>query len=161
MKIAFGADWVGFEHKKALIGFIRQLGHEVIDMGGSSSENNDYPDFAEKVGLAVAAHEVDFGILICGTGIGMSIAANKIPGVRAALCHDAFTAGRSRGHNNANVLVMGAQVVSIPHAEELVALWLTTGYDGGRHEPRLVKLASLEERTKSSESYDRTLNPLC
>jgi ribose 5-phosphate isomerase RpiB len=129
MKIAFGADWVGFEHKKSLIGFIRQLGHEVIDMGG--------------------------------TGIGMSIAANKIPGVRAALCHDGFTAARSRAHNNANILVMGAQVVSIPHAEELIAIWLTTDYAGGRHEPRLEKLASLEERAKLSESYDRSVNPLC
>jgi ribose 5-phosphate isomerase B len=161
MKIAFGADWVGFEHKKSLIGFIRQLGHEVIDMGGDSSEVNDYPDYAEKVGLAVVDHQVDLGILICGTGIGMSIAANKIPGVRAALCHDGFTAARSRAHNNANILVMGAQVVSIPHAEELIAIWLTTDYAGGRHEPRLEKLASLEERAKLSESYDRSVNPLC
>ncbi len=150
MKIAIGADWVGFEHKKALIEFIHQLGHEVVDMGGPSSEINDYPDFAEKVGRAVVDKEVDLGILICGTGIGMSIAANKIPGVRAALCHDAFTTARSRAHNNANILVFGAQVVSIPHAEELIKVWLTTDYLGGRHEPRLKKLCSLEEKMISS-----------
>ena len=154
MKIAFGADWVGFEHKKSLIGFIHRLGHEVIDMGGTSSEMNDYPDFAEKVGLAVANRQADLGILICGTGIGMSIAANKIPGVRAALCHDAFTTARSKAHNDANVLVFGAQVVSIPHAEELIALWLSTDYDGGRHEPRLKKICGLEDKNAPSESYD-------
>ena len=149
MKIAFGADWVGYEHKKHLIEFVRQLGHEVIDMGGVSSEVNDYVDYAEKVAQAVAAHEVDLGILICGTGIGMSIAANKVPGVRAALCHDAFTTARSRGHNDANVLALGAQVVSVPHAEELIKIWLTTEYQGGRHEPRLRKICGLEERVKA------------
>jgi ribose 5-phosphate isomerase B len=160
MKIAFGADWVGFEHKKSLIEFIRQLGHEVIDMGGTSSEPNDYPDYAEKVGLAVVDHEADLGILICGTGIGMSIAANKVPGVRAALCHDGFTTARSRAHNDANVLVFGAQVVSIPHAEEMITIWLSTEYQAGRHEPRLQKLLTLEEKLKPSESYDRALNQL-
>jgi ribose 5-phosphate isomerase B len=155
MKIAFGADWVGYEHKKVLIEYVRQLGHEVVDMGGPSSEINDYPDYAEKVGLAVVNKEVDLGILICGTGIGMSIAANKIPGVRAALCHDAFTTARSRAHTNANILVLGAQVVSVPHAQELLSTWLTTDYLGGRHEPRLKKLCSLEEKMLSSE-YDHT-----
>lgn len=153
MKIAMGADWVGYEHKKVLIDFIRQLGHEVVDMGGPSSEINDYPEYAEKVGRAVVDKEVDLGILICGTGIGMSIAANKIPGVRAALCHDAFTTARSRAHTNANILVFGAQVVSVPHAEELIRLWLTTEYLGGRHEPRLKKLCALEEKVLSS-TYD-------
>jgi ribose 5-phosphate isomerase B len=156
MKIAFGADWVGFEHKKSLINFIHQLGHQVIDMGGPSSEMNDYTDYAEKVGAAVVDKSVDFGILICGTGIGMSIAANKIPGIRAALCHDAFTTARSRAHNDANILVMGAQVVSIPHAEELIKIWLTTDYLGGRHEQRLKKLGALEEKMLSPVDYDRS-----
>jgi ribose 5-phosphate isomerase B len=150
MKIAFGADWVGYEHKKVLIEYVRQQGHEVVDMGGPSSEMNDYPDYAEKVGRAVVDHEVDLGILICGTGIGMSMAANKIPGVRAALCHDAFTTARSRAHNNANILVFGAQVVSVPHAQEMISIWLTTDYLGGRHEPRLKKLVSLEDKMLSS-----------
>ena len=160
MKIAFGADWVGFEHKKSLIEFIRQLGHEVVDMGGPSSEPNDYPDYAEKVGLAVVDKTADLGILICGTGIGMSIAANKIPGIRAALCHDAFTTARSRAHNNANVLVFGAQVISIQHAEELIKVWLTTDYDGGRHEPRLEKLRILDEKQIPSTYPERSSDPL-
>jgi ribose 5-phosphate isomerase B len=155
MKIAIGADWVGYEHKRVLIDFIRRMDHDVVDMGGPSSEMNDYPDYAEKVGRAVVDNVVDLGILICGTGIGMSIAANKIPGVRAALCHDAFTTARSRAHTNANILVFGAQVVSVPHAEELIKVWLTTEYLGGRHEPRLKKLCALEEKVLSS-----TDNPL-
>lgn len=159
MKIAIGADWVGYEHKKVLIEFIRQLGHEVFDKGGPSNENNDYPDYAQKVGWAVVNNEVDAGILICGTGIGMSIAANKIPGVRAALCHDAFTAARSRAHTNANILVFGAQVISVPHAEELIKVWLSTDYQGGRHEPRLKKLRDLEEDVVSS-TYDRSKDRL-
>jgi ribose 5-phosphate isomerase B len=145
MKIAIGADWTGYEHKKALINFMSDMGNEVIDMGGDSSAMNDYPDFAEKVGRAVAQGQVDWGILICGTGLGMSIAANKIHGVRAALCHDAFTTKRSRAHNNANVLVFGAWVVSIPHAMELVDVWLASEYEGGRHAPRLQKIGQMEE----------------
>jgi len=145
MRIAIGADWVGYELKVGLVEFLTELGHEVIDMGADSSEPNDYPDFAEKVGRAVAEKEVDRGIVICGTGIGVSIAANKIKGVRAALCHDAFTTSHSRRHNDANVLALGAWVVSVPHARELVELWLGTEYDGGRHEPRLEKIRRLEE----------------
>ena len=145
MRIAIGADWTGFEHKRALINFMSDLGNEVIDMGGDSSAMNDYPDFAEKVGRAVAQGQVDWGILICGTGLGMSIAANKIHGVRAALCHDAFTTKRSRAHNDANVLVFGAWVISIPHAKELVEIWMASEYEGGRHIPRLQKIGQMEE----------------
>ena len=118
MRIAIGADWVGFDLKQELIEFMEQLGHDVLDQGSYSNEMNDYPDFAEKVGNAVVSGMADTGVLICGTGIGMSIAANKIKGVRAALCHDAFTTSRSRGHNDANVLVLGALIVSFPHAQE-------------------------------------------
>jgi ribose 5-phosphate isomerase B len=159
MKIAIGADWVGYQHKKALNEYLQKLGHEVLDVGGHSIEMNDYPDYAEMVGRAVAEKQVDFGILICGTGIGMSIAANKIPGVRAALCHDGFTTARSRGHNNANILVMGAQVVSVPHAEELISIWLNTDYSGGRHEPRLNKICALEEKAQSS-MFDQSADNL-
>lgn len=144
MQIVIGADWVGFHLKEELIGFIKGLGHEVIDVGGFSSEMNDYPDFAEKVGTAVVKGDADTGVLICGTGIGMSIAANKIMGVRAALCHNAFTTSRSRGHNDANVLVFGALIVSSPHAQELLQLWLETSYEEGRHVPRIVKINRLE-----------------
>ncbi|OGO09999.1 MAG: ribose 5-phosphate isomerase B [Chloroflexi bacterium RBG_13_68_17] len=144
MRIAIGADWVGFEMKQGLAEHIRGLGHSVLDLGADSSEPNDYPDYAEKVGLAVAGGQADLGILVCGTGIGMSIAANKVKGIRAALCHDAFTAARARGHNNANVLALGAWVVSLPHARELIEIFLGSPYDAGRHEPRLAKIRQLE-----------------
>lgn len=145
MQIAIGADWVGFHLKEELIGFINELGFEVIDAGGFSDQTNDYPDFAEKIGKAIADGEAETGVLICGTGIGMSIAANKITGVRAALCHNAFTVARSRGHNDANVLVLGAWVVSPKHAQELLKLWLDTPYEKGRHVPRLEKIKNLEK----------------
>ena len=145
MRVAIGADWVGFELKSALIKCLRELGHDVVDMGADSAEANDYPDYAERVALAVAAGAAERGVLICGTGIGMSIAANKVHGVRAALCHDAFTTARSREHNDANVLALGAWVVSVPHAKELVELWLATPYQAGRHVPRLEKIRRLEE----------------
>jgi ribose 5-phosphate isomerase B len=144
MRVAIGADWVGVDLKEELKNCLQELGCQVADMGAQSSEPSDYPDFAAKVGLAVARNEADRGIVICGTGIGMSIAANKIKGVRAALCHDAFTTSLSRKHNDANVLALGAWVVSLPHARELVRLWLETPYEGGRHEPRLEKITRLE-----------------
>jgi ribose 5-phosphate isomerase B len=147
MKLAIGADWVGIDLKKGLVDHLQALGHEVMDVGAFSSEMNDYPDFAEKVGEAVVVGEVDLGIVICGTGIGMSIASNKVRGVRAALCHDAFTVLRSREHNDANVLALGAWVVSLPHACELVDLWLKTDYAGGRHESRLRKIEALDRRS--------------
>jgi len=147
MKLAIGADWVGIDLKQGIVDHLQQSGHEVLDVGAFSSEMNDYPDFAEKVGEAVVAGDADLGIVICGTGIGMSIAANKIHGIRAALCHDAFTVERSREHNDANVLAMGAWVVSLPHAVELVDIWLQTGYAGGRHESRLRKIETLDRRS--------------
>lgn len=146
MKIAIGADWVAIDHKQAVIDHLKAHGHTVLNMGSDSNEMNDYPDFAEKVAKSISDGDAEVGVLFCGTGIGMSIAANKIPGIRAALCHDAFTTVRSRGHNDANVLVMGAWVVSIPHALELIDLWLQTPYDAGRHVPRLEKIKKLEEK---------------
>jgi ribose 5-phosphate isomerase B len=145
MRIAIGADWVGFDLKSQLIPYLEQLGHAVLDLGADSSCANDYPDYAAAVAHAVSEGEADTGILICGTGIGMSIAANKVRGVRAALCHDAFTVARGRAHNDANVLALGALVVSLPHAQELVALWLHTAYEAGRHEPRLEKIRHFED----------------
>lgn len=144
MRVAIGADWVGFELKSQLLPYLRELGHDVLDLGADSAQPCDYPDFAEKVAHAVAGQTADTGILICGTGIGMSIAANKVPGVRAALCHDAFTVVRGRAHNDANILALGAWVVSPPHAQELVALWLNTPFEAGRHVQRLEKVRQLE-----------------
>jgi ribose 5-phosphate isomerase B len=145
MRIAVGADWIGFDLKQGLIEHIRSLGHEVLDQGTDSGEMNDYPDFAEKVGDVVAKGQADLGVVICGTGIGMSIAANKVKGIRAALCHDAFTAARARGHNDANVLALGAWVVSLPHAKELIEVFIGSPYEAGRHDPRLAKIRRLED----------------
>ncbi len=144
MRIAIGADWVGYELKQGLIEHVKSLGHTVLDQGADSSEPNDYPDFAERVGRVVVGGQADLGVVICGTGIGMSIAANKIKGIRAALCHDAFTVARAREHNDANVLALGALVVSLPHATELVEIFLGSAYDGGRHMARLAKIRQLE-----------------
>jgi ribose 5-phosphate isomerase B len=149
MRVAIGADWVGFDLKQGLIEHVKALGHVVLDLGADSGEANDYPDYAEKVGRAITGGKADIGIVICGTGIGMSIAANKIKGVRAALCHDAFTTERARGHNDANVLAMGALVVSLPHAAQLVEVFLGSPYEGGRHEARLTKIRNLEDATPS------------
>jgi RpiB/LacA/LacB family sugar-phosphate isomerase len=135
---------VGFDHKTALLKSIQGLGHHVVDVGGDSAEPNDYPVFALRVAEAVTGGDAEVGILLCGTGIGMSIVANKVKGIRAALCHDAFTVKRARGHNNANVLAMGALVVSIPHACELAEAFLSAPFEAGRHVPRLQKIDALE-----------------
>lgn len=145
MRVAIGADWVGYQYKHDLTLFLESAGHEVIDMGGESEQANHYPIYAEKVSRAVIDQLVDCGILICGTGIGMSIASNKIKGIRAALCHDAFTTRLSRNHNNANVLCMGAWVVSIPHAKELVDLFIHSSYDGDRHVTRLDMINQIDD----------------
>ncbi|MCL5075696.1 MAG: ribose 5-phosphate isomerase B [Chloroflexi bacterium] len=144
MKVIIGSDHVGWELKRELVAFLRSQGLEVTDVGTHSADPVDYPDFAYLVGQGVAAAEYDRGILICGTGLGMSIAANKIKGVRAALCHDLFTAKKSREHNDANVLVLGAWLVPPQHAFEIISTWLQTEYEGGRHGKRLEKMKQLE-----------------
>jgi len=141
MKVIIASDHMGFPLKQAVVDHLTSLGVTVTDAGPDTSEVSvDYPDFAQRVGKAVAAGEYERGVLICGTGLGMSIAANKIPGVRAALCHDVYTAHQSRAHNDANVLVMGAWVVTPQRAAGIVDEWLNTPFEGGRHVPRLAKL---------------------
>ncbi|MBO2521895.1 MAG: ribose 5-phosphate isomerase B [Clostridia bacterium] len=140
MKVAVGCDHAGFPLKETVIAALRKLGAEVVDFGTHSLESVDYPDFGERVGRAVASGEVDRGVVICGTGIGVSIAANKVPGVRAALCHDVYSARMSRAHNDANVLAMGARVIGPGLAEAIVEAWLTTSFEGGRHRVRVDKL---------------------
>ncbi len=146
LRVACGADAAGFELKAAIIGHLQGLGQDVRDYGTYDRDVVDYPDYAARVCAAVVDGQVDLGILVCGTGIGMSIAANKFNGVRAALCHDTFGARMSRNHNNANVLALGAWDVTVERAPEIVEVWLASGYDGGRHEPRLEKIANLEAR---------------
>ena len=141
MKIAIGADHGGFELKQEVVAFLRTVKDvEVSDLGTTSKESVDYPDFGKKVAEAVTNGTADRGILICGTGIGMSITANRFPKVRAALCHDHFTAQMSRLHNDANILVLGERVIGKGVALEIVKTWLETEFEGGRHQLRLSKI---------------------
>ncbi len=137
MKIAIGSDHGGFVLKTRIRGLLISLGHEVTDVGCFSEEAVDYPVQAKEVTQMISRGEADRGILICGTGIGMSIVANRVPGIRAALCHEIFTATMSRKHNDANVLCMGGRVIGPSLAEEMVRVWLETGFEGGRHQRRL------------------------
>jgi ribose 5-phosphate isomerase B len=144
--VAIGADHGGFELKQQLKEHLRDWGYQVLDLGTDSAEAVDYPDFAEAVGNAVARGEAWLGIVLDGAGIGSSIAANKVPGVRAALCYDRATARNSREHNDANVLTLGAKLIAPEAAREIVALWLSTPFAGGRHQRRVDKIRGIEER---------------
>jgi len=141
VKIAIGCDHGGYELKKSIIELLNQESCEVLDVGCDSIVSVDYPDFANALCKAVQNQEADRGILICGTGIGMSIAANRFDGIRAALCHELFTARMSREHNNANVLCLGARVVGPGLALEIVRTWLHAEFGGDRHQRRLDKFA--------------------
>jgi ribose 5-phosphate isomerase B len=145
--VAIGADHGGYELKEQLKGHLRDWGYQVLDLGTNSAEAVDYPDFAEAVGNAVADGKASLGIVIDAAGIGSSIAANKVPGVRAALCYDRATARNSREHNNANVLTLGAKLIAPEAAREIVALWLSTPFAGGRHQRRVDKIQGIEERS--------------
>jgi ribose 5-phosphate isomerase B len=141
VKIAIGADHGGFHLKEMIRGLVTDLGHEVHDMGCYSMESVDYPDIAKLVCAQVDTGVMDRGILICGTGIGMSMAANRYQHVRAALCHDHYTARMSREHNNANVLCMGERVIGIGVADEIVRIWLEIEFSGGRHLGRIEQFS--------------------
>ncbi|MCS7286906.1 MAG: ribose 5-phosphate isomerase B [Anaerolineae bacterium] len=146
MRIAVGSDHAGFNLKQEVIELLRELGHQVYDAGTYSAEPSDYPDFAAIVGRAVAEGRADAGILICGTGVGMSIAANKIKGVRAAACYDIFTARMAREHNDANILCLGAWVVGKGVAFEIVKTFLNAKFsEVDRHYRRIAKIKALEE----------------
>jgi ribose 5-phosphate isomerase B len=149
MKLAIGCDHGGFELKEEILKFLNKITNvDVVDYGTNGRDSVDYPDFGQKVAEAVSAGAADRGILICGTGIGMSIVANRYPKVRAALCHDHFTAQMSRLHNDANVLVMGDRVIGKGVALEIVKTWLDTEFEGGRHQTRLDKIRQLERSIK-------------
>lgn len=144
MRIAIGADHAGFELKEHLVGFLREQGHDVSDHGTDSTASVDYPPIMAGVGRAVAAGEADRGIVLGGSGQGEQIAANKVASVRAALCNDLYTARLSREHNDANVLSIGARVVGTGLAEEIVTLWLSAEFEGGRHQRRVDQISDLE-----------------
>ncbi len=138
--ILIASDHAGFALKHHVIKFLTGLGHEVRDLGVDSERSVDYPDFAHRLALAVSAGEAERGILICGTGLGMSMAANRHPGIRAALCHDAYTAEMARRHNDANVLCMGGRTTGPAVAEQMTAIFLATPFEGGRHQRRVGKI---------------------
>lgn len=144
MKVAIGSDHAGFELKQHLIATMAADGHEVLDLGTHSSESVDYPPICAAVGRAVVAGEADRGIVLGGSGQGEQIAANKVFGVRAALCNDLYLARMSRQHNDANVLAMGGRVVAFGLADEILRLWLSTDFEGGRHRARLDQIADIE-----------------
>lgn len=162
MRIIVASDHMGFPLKQAVVDYLTSLGLAITDAGPDTPEVSvDYPDFAQRVSRAVAAGEYDRGVLICGTGLGMSIAANKIPGARAALCHDVYTAHQSRAHNDANILAMGAWVITPQRAAGIVSEWLNTQFEGGRHVPRLAKLdVEFASVQAECDSQVRTLEPV-
>ena len=146
MRIAIGADHRGLELKQSVIKLLTQMGHSYEDFGSHTTEPVDYPDIAKKVAEAVARGDFERGILICDTGIGMCIAANKVKGIRAALCHDGFSARRARQHNDANILCLGTGETP-DTVREIVEAFLNTQFEGGRHQRRLDKIKAMEEIT--------------
>jgi ribose 5-phosphate isomerase B len=151
MRIAIGSDHRGYSIRDKLRALLTGLGHEVIDLGTNSSDPVDYPDIAVLVGQKVADHEVDRGILVCATGLGMCIAANKIPGIRAAPCLDDLTAEISRRHNDLNVLCLSADHLGKGSVDRMIEVWLNTPFDGGRHARRLDKIHDLEEQIAANQ----------
>ncbi|MEA5114319.1 MAG: ribose 5-phosphate isomerase B [Geobacteraceae bacterium] len=143
--IALGSDHGGYELKEAVKTLLVERGIPVLDVGTNNGDSVDYPDFGEKVARKVSRGEAEKGVLVCGTGIGMSIVANKFPGVRAALAADPYMAKMAKQHNNANILVLGGRVIDEDEAREMVATWLDSDFEGGRHQGRLDKIAALEK----------------
>lgn len=140
MKIAIGNDHVAVEMKNEITEYLISLGHEVMNMGTDFEERCDYPVYGEKVGRAVANREADLGIAICGTGVGISLAANRVRGIRAVVCSEPYSAALSRQHNNTNVLCFGARVIGIELAKLIVKSWLEANFEGGRHAARVAML---------------------
>lgn len=146
MKIAIGCDHGGIVLKPSIVNYLQEKGIEVADFGTFDTSSVDYPDYALAVAEAVAEGKCERGILLCGTGIGISIAANKVKGIRAAVCHDEFTAAACSAHNNANIIALGGRVISPETAVVLVDKWLTTPFEGGRHTNRLNKITEIERK---------------
>jgi ribose 5-phosphate isomerase B len=145
MRIVLGADHAGFELKENLLAYVRELGHDVLDAGTDSTAPVDYPDYAEAVGMAIRNRQADRGVLVCGSGVGASVAANKLPGIRAAVCHDTYSAHQGVEHDDMNVLVLGSRVIASELARELVRAYLGAAFSGEeRHVRRLAKIRKLE-----------------
>jgi RpiB/LacA/LacB family sugar-phosphate isomerase len=152
MRLVIGADHAGFALKQQLATHLREAGHEVIDIGTTSSEPVDYPDFAEAVGTSLCNNQAVRGVLVCGSGVGASVAANKIPGIRAGLCHDTYSARQGVEHDDMNVLVLGARVIGLELAKELATSFIAARFTGeARHARRLEKIKSLEARYRNGK----------
>lgn len=149
MKIGIGSDHGGYNLKSEIIKHLKNKNYEVIDYGTDSADSVDYPDYGLKVGEAVVNGQCDKGIVICGTGLGISISANKVPGIRAALCTNSFMAKMSREHNDSNILALGERVVGLDHALDILDTWMNTEFLGGRHGDRVSKIKKIEEKYKS------------
>jgi ribose 5-phosphate isomerase B len=152
VRLAFGADHTGFALKQHLVETTIALGHAVNDIGTFGPDSVDYPDFAEAAAKLVANGDVDLGVLICSNGVGISIAANKIPGIRCALCHSSWGAARARQHADANMLALGAWEIGIGVADEVLAAFLESTFEGGRHERRVAKVMDIERRGIAAEA---------
>lgn len=146
MKIGIGNDHSAVEMKQEVMKFLQDLGYEVVNYGTDSTESCDYPVYGEKVGRAVAAGDVDLGILICGTGVGISLAANKVKGVRAVVCSEPYSARLSRQHNNTNILAIGARVIGIELAKMIIEEWLNAEFEGGRHQRRVDMIMAIQDK---------------
>lgn len=152
MKLAIGCDHVALDLKKEILEYVESLGHEIEDLGPFTDERTDYPIYGQKVAKAVANKKYDRGILICGTGVGISIAANKVKGIRAVCCSEPYSAKLSREHNDSNILAFGARVIGSELAKMIVKEWLDAEYEGGRHQRRVDMLAEIEEKGQDLES---------
>jgi RpiB/LacA/LacB family sugar-phosphate isomerase len=154
MRIVLGADHAGYDMKQDALTFVRGLGHEVVDVGAhTGTEPDDYPDFAEAVGMALRNHEAERGVLICGSGVGASVAANKIPGIRAGLCHDCYSAHQGVEHDDMNVLVLGSRIIGAELAHDLIRSFLSAKFSGeARHARRLEKVKKIENKFITASS---------
>ena len=159
MRIAIGTDHRGFSLRAKLVELLQQLGHEVVDIGTFTPDAIDYPDIAAQVADKVSRGEVERGILVCGTGLGMCIAANKFPGVRATPCHDDITAELSRRHNDSNVLCLSADLLGERLIDRMIEIWLAAPFDGGRHQRRIQKITDLEHRVEEEMREKQTSDP--
>ena len=153
MKIAIGCDHAGLELKESIKALLPKFGIDPLDYGTGDNCSVDYPDYGERVSVAVSSGEIERGILICGTGLGMSIVANKFPGIRATLCHNPLTARMGRLHNDSNILVLGAKIIDRDIAAEIVKIWIETPFEGRRHSRRLKKISIIE--TKLNEGNQK------
>jgi len=152
MKIAIGSDHAGFDLRQALIAHLEEAGHEVLDLGTPTKESTDYPVYGAKVARAVVGGEAERGVAICGTGVGISIAANKVHGVRAVCCSEPYSAVMSRRHNDTNVLCMGGRVVGDELAVMILDQWLAASFEGGRHERRVGQLTELDDEHEAAQA---------